>query len=586
MTRVSGIAIRMLPGFMQSVLSRLPARVRAIVVTALLGLAGGFLAVLFHYAIQATYRLGIESLSHASGTTFLWGSFLIVMLSSLAVGWLLSSFCPEAAGSGIPQVKLGFWRDFGFSSWRVVWVKFVAGTLSVGGGSSLGREGPSVQLASGLAANLGPSLGTPKQLGRSSSAAGAAAGLAAAFNTPIAAVTFVLEEIIGDLNSRLLGSILLASVLGALVAHALIGSQPSFTLSSHGAPGWLGYALTPVVAAFATLAGVWFQKASLGLRLWNRRSVVLPAWSRVMIGGMVTWLIGVGVFFWTGHLGVFSLGYEDLTSALNGDLLWHVAAVLLLAKLTATVFCYGFGGCGGVFAPTLFFGGMVGALLSALISLVVPLTPADHVAMGVVGMCACLGGVVRAPVTGILIIFEMTHEFALVPALIISALISQAISRRMNRLNFYDQVLEQDGTSVEHAVPPRSLGSWMEAPVARVANFKPVVAESLELPYLEDFFAKHRHERFPVVVDGRLLGVIDRKSYEVARQAGGLPSVEAPALCQPDTKLREVHARLVDSPGHLAVVTDGPGPMAKLVAVMTLHDLLRAELILAAEAGE
>jgi len=576
----------MLLDYLREVTSRLPAKPRAIVITVVLGLAGGGLAVLFHYSIQFTYRIGIEALSRASLGAFLLGTFAIVMLSSLAVGWLLTAFCPEAAGSGIPQVKLGFWRDFGASSWRSVWVKFLAGTLSVGGGASLGREGPSVQLASGLAANLGRVLGVPNHLGRASSAAGAASGLAAAFNTPIAAVTFVLEEIVGDLNSRLLGGILFASVLGALVAHALIGSQPSFVLSSHGAPGWIGYALAPLVAALAAFAGGGFQRMALGVRGWNKGLVGLPPWSRVMIGGLVTWLIGVGVFLWTGHLGVFSLGYDDLASALNGDLLWQAAAILLLAKLAATVFCYGFGGCGGVFAPTLFFGGMVGALVSALVSMVLPLTAAEHVAMGVVGMCACLGGVVRAPVTGILIIFEMTHEFSLVPLLIISALVSQAIARRLNPKNFYDDLLEQDGAEIERRMPPRGLTGWMDAPVGRVANFKPIVAESLDAAYLEGLFARHRHERFPLVIEGRLLGVLDRRSFESARRSGAAPAVEPAAICQPDTKLRDLHALLVDCPGHLAVVTDQPGPGGKLVAIMTLHDLLRAELLLAEASAE
>ena len=163
----------------------------------------------------------------------------------------MNSFCKEAAGSGIPQLKLAFWKDFGFVPWRVAWVKFLAGIISVGGGSSLGREGPSVQIGGTLASNLAGLTGEAKQNRRAASAAGAAAGLAAAFNAPLAATTFVLEEIIGDLNSRLLGSVLLASVLGALVVHGIVGKQPSFTLTGVEAPTWIGYLLTPVVAAIA-----------------------------------------------------------------------------------------------------------------------------------------------------------------------------------------------------------------------------------------------------------------------------------------------------------------------------------------------
>ena len=148
------------------------------------------------------------------------------------VGYLLNSFSPAASGSGIPQLKLAFWKDFGLVPWRVVWVKFIAGMLSIGGGCSMGREGPSVQLAGGVASNLAGLTGEAKQNRRWPQRPGAAAGLAAAFNTPLAAMTFVLEEIIGDLNSRLLGGVLLASVLGALAVHGIIGKQPAFILTA------------------------------------------------------------------------------------------------------------------------------------------------------------------------------------------------------------------------------------------------------------------------------------------------------------------------------------------------------------------
>ena len=215
----------MFAALLSKLIQRIPARVRPVVVTVILGLAAGLAAVLFHLAIHFIYLHGLEALTHRSRTTFLVGSFLIVASTSAVSGWLLTRFCPEAAGSGIPQLKLAFWKDFGYVPWRVVWIKFIGGALSVGGGSSLGREGPSVQLAGGLTSQLSGYLGSAKNERRTAAAAGAAAGLAAAFNTPIAAVTFVLEEIIGDLNSRMLGSVLLAAVLGALVAHGMLSGS-------------------------------------------------------------------------------------------------------------------------------------------------------------------------------------------------------------------------------------------------------------------------------------------------------------------------------------------------------------------------
>lgn len=565
----------MIADFVPQLMQRIPARARPVVVTVILGLAAGLAACLFHLAIHVIYYQGLERLAHASLLTFLLGSFLIVTITSAISGWLLTRFCSEAAGSGIPQLKLAFWKDFGYVRWRVVWVKFIAGALSVGGGNSLGREGPSVQLAGGLTSQLAGYLGTAKNQRRTAAAAGAAAGLAAAFNTPIAAVTFVLEEIIGDLNSRMLGSVLLAAVIGALVAHGILGAQPAFILHGQGAPKWIGYALTPVVAAIAAFAGCWFQKLSLGLRSANKRPHRLPAWSRVMLGGIGVWAIGAAVFVNTGHLGVFSLGYEDLSLALDGKLLWHIAALLLVAKLLATALCYGLGACGGIFAPTLFFGTMVGAAIAGAVHLVYPISQADHVALAVVGMCACLGAVVRAPVTGILIVFEMTHEFALVPVLIFGALISQIISRRMAKENFYEAVLAQDGQHVERLVPPRSLRTWMELPSARIANFTPLVIHDLAPNALRDFLARNPHDRFPVVQDEKVTGVLTRGEAMDALADSRLPVLESVVTCTPDTSVREVATKIVDSPSGLIVLIDKPG---SVIGVITMHDILRAEM--------
>ncbi len=561
--------------FPARLIQRLPARTRPVFVTVLLGLSAGLAAVLFHLVIHFIYQQGLERLTHQSLPAFLLGSFLIVTGTSAAAGWLLTRFCPDAAGSGIPQLKLAFWKDFGYVPWRVVWVKFLGGALSVGGGSSLGREGPSVQLAGGLASQLSGHLGTAKQDRRTAAAAGAAAGLAAAFNTPLAAVTFVLEEIIGDLNSRMLGSVLLAAVLGALVAHGILGAQPAFTLHGQGAPQWVGYALTPVVAALAAVAGCWFQQCSLGIRAFNRRPHRLPAWSRVMLGGLAVWVIGAAVYAYTGRIGVFSLGYEDLSLALDGRLLWHIAAVLLVAKLAATAVCYGLGGCGGIFAPTLFFGAMTGAAIAGAIKLVYPVSQADQVALAVVGMCACLGAVVRAPVTGILIVFEMTHEFALVPVLMIGALVSQIISRRLAHGNFYEAVLAQDGQHVDRLVPPRSLRTWMELPSARIANFSPLVITDLEAGALQSFLAGHAHDRFPVITNGRLAGVLNRREATEALAAGRRPELEPAVTCPLAASVREIAARIVESPSGLVILV---GKNGGVNAVITLHDILRAQV--------
>ena len=555
-------------------LAKLPERPRTVLKTCAYGVVAGLAAVAFQLAMNCCYRAGIVRLSHCSHTTFLWGSFTVIIGASLISGWLLNSYCADAAGSGIPQLKAAFWKNFGCVPFRVLWVKFIAGVLQIGGGSSLGREGPSVQLAGGASSLLAGAMGEPKQKRRLSVATGAAAGLAAAFNTPLAGVTFVLEELIGDLNSRLLGSVIIGAMLGALVAHGIIGPQPSFSLAAIGEPSWHSYLLVPIVAAAGTLVGVAFQNLSLGLRARQKKWSAVPAWSRPAIGGLICWALGVFVFLKTGKLGVFGLGYDDLSEALTGKLIWQMAALLLAAKFVATIACYGTGGCGGIFSPTLFFGAMTGLGIAGIVQPMLSLSSESVAMLAIVSMSATLGAVVRAPVTSILIVFEMTHQFSLVPPLMLAALISQAISRRLARHNFYDALLEQDGHNVERFSPPRDLREWQNQPVSHLANPKPVVVNSLELRRLQVLLQNYPYAQFPVVIGGQIRGVLIREEAARAINEARPPSLAEAKICKPDLPLRAAQAELIESKtGFLLLQEESDGP---LVGILTLHDILRA----------
>jgi CIC family chloride channel protein len=565
---VNGIAIARL-------VQKLPGRSRTVFLTCAYGLIAGVGAVAFQLSITFLHRQTLVRLANHSRPFFLVGSFLLIVSTSLAVGWLLNRFCVEAAGSGIPQLKLAFWKDFGFVPGRVAWVKFLAGVLSIGGGSSLGREGPSVQLGGALASSVAGWAGEAKQKRRLPAAAGAAAGLAAAFNTPLASVTFVLEEIIEDLNSRILGSVLLASVIGALVVHGLVGEQPAFVLNRIDRPTLAVYFLTPLIAASAALMGVLFQKLTLSLRAARKHFHRIPPWLRPAIGAVLTWLIGSSVFLATGHLGVFGLGYDDLSLGLNLQLGWRLAGILLLAKLLATVACYGFGGCGGIFSPTLFFGGMCGLFLAGLSGLAVHLPPADHVVLAVIGMSACLGAVVGAPVTGILIVFEMTHQFSLVPALMIGALVSEAVRRRTTSHSFYEGLLIQDGHHLQHVIPPRDLQGWQQFPVSAIANFRPAIIQDLTAAELTRVVTTNPYQRFPVVQAGRLTGMLTRQEAERAIAEKRTPGLEPAVTCLPHQTIGELQSLIVESASHLVILLDEPN--GKVLGLITLHDLLRAE---------
>jgi CIC family chloride channel protein len=559
-------------------------KARPILGTCLYGLVASLSAVGFEGAINWIYVRCYTGPASVGFFHFAWISLLAIVASSLLAGWLLNSFCPEAAGSGIPQVKLAYWKEFGYAPRRIAWIKFLAGVVSIGGGQSLGREGPTVQIGANLSSNLAGLLGVSKQNRRAASAAGAAAGLAAAFNAPLASVAFVLEEIIGDLNSNSLGTILLAAVIGALVVHACISSQPAFQLPIiNDDPTWRAYLLMPIAAAFAAVVGAGYQRATLDLRALARKRPIIPTWLHPLVGGLITWVIGILVFRSSGRLGVFALGYDDLSDALLHGMAWRLAAILLIGKFISTVCCYGLGGCGGIFSPNLFFGGMCGVIVAQVGRHFLALSPAGTILLVVGGMSACLGAAVQAPVTAILIIFEMTHQFALVPGLMLAGLVAQLIARAINPVNFYEEALQQDGHKMEHLVPPRDLRSWHSLPISAIATFKPVVITDLSEAALKEVLGAHPYRFFPVMIGDTLRGVAARKEIEAGLAAHREPKLETATTCRPSDTIRECQTKLIDSPTETLILSDRPG--GNVLGIVTLHDVLRAQVLMSDREG-
>lgn len=558
------------------------------------GLVGAGAAIAMALCMEYLFENTIHHFAELPFWKFALYSFISISITSAIVGFLLTVYAPDAAGSGIPQLKLAYWERFGYVSWKETWVKFVAATLSVGGGTSLGREGPSVFLAGAMAGHFARWFGETRKGLRPAAAAGAAAGLAAAFNTPIAAIFFVLEEMLEDLNSRHLGGVILASVTGAFTVWAVIGAQPAFELQPLVDPNWPAYVLIPLVSSLAALIGVAFQRSCLYLRQMRKNRPLMPAWLYPVSAGLMTWFLGITVFFLVGRLGVFGLGYHDMTDALtnqfgleveNGilvsDVQWALATVvcLLVAKFIATVLAYGFGGCGGIFAPTLFFGTMVGLLVAYLAEMVFPdksLGPGEETVLAVVGMSACLGAVVRAPITSILIVFEMTHQFSIVPALMLGAIISQGISRYFNEDNFYTSVLKQDGADIELLMPPRDLGSWLSMPVGEHVRFQRFILRSLEPEDMRTAIANHKVAWFPVVLHHELEGVVSRFEIERALEHGQRPNIAPAMVASPHDTIGHVQRLLLESTSDAVVIRrnrDG-----KVLGIVTMRALLTEEI--------
>jgi len=556
-------------------LQEVPDNIQLTITTGLISLAAALSAVAFlfltNFIFSKTYLIFVTK----SKSYFIVASFLLISATSLLVGYLLNVISPEAAGSGIPQIKTAYWKELGFMNWKNVLVKFFGGALSIGGGNSLGREGPSVFIGSGVASNLDGIMGRPRQKRQGAAIIGAAAGLAAAFNTPIAAVTFAIEEILGDWNSRYLGRVVLSSVVGAFVVYAILGRQPAFELPSVDNVSWIHYLIVPIVALIASLAGIIFQTGVLEWRGRLNKQKRIPKWLLPLFGGLITWILGTIIFLETGKIGVFGLGYNDLSSALNNQLEWKIAGLLVVAKLLATMAGYSFGGCGGIFAPALFIGGLSGYFLGGLASIWIPLTPADHIVLAVVGMSACLGAIVQAPLTSILIAFEMTHQFSLVPGLLLGAIISQATARFVSHLNFYDALLVQDGHELHKVKPPQDLRGWQNLPLSAVANPKPVFLEDFSVKAMQELIDRFPYNFFPVIEKGVLTGTVSRQALVDGIKTGAMPVQKKAVICTPGETIHEASQKFITHSVSLVLVGDPKS--GKVSGLLTLHDLIRAQ---------
>lgn len=552
----------------------IPIDLRAYFRPVLYGLIGGSAAVAFQLGIRLLEWLLWTRLSQITLVYFLLISLGTILGTSLVAGLILTFFSKEAAGSGIPQLKVAFWRDFGYLPLKVAAAKFFAGIITIGGGCSLGREGPTVHIAGVLASNVAGMLGVAKQGRRAALLSGAAAGLAAAFNTPLSAITFVMEEIVEDLNNtKFLAQTLVASVTATFVAHLFLGNDPAFVIPSVNHFSWILTLLVIPTAALAALAGVAFQKGTLIWRDEIKKIQRIPAFLKPAVGAGLNWVLGIIVFLWIARLGVFGLGYQDLESILRGQLSGLQVLILLVAKLAATTAVYAWGGAGGIFSPTLFFGAGAGLLLSTICTPIFHLSQSDQLALTVAGMSACLGAVVRAPITSILIVFEMTHQFAFVPLLMLGTIASQAVSRAFCSTNFYSEILERDGVELDRHIPPRSLAALQTRPISTLANFSPVFASSTDRQEIEQLCAEHPYQEFPLVVDGRLIGLLNR----AAILEGQAPEhAQKPAeTVNPDATIREAVTRMIDKSMSLLVVISPTDQTP--IGIVTLHDIVRLQ---------
>ena len=435
---------------------RLPnERQRLLALTILAGGLCGLSAVAFHLTIGWLEKLLINHANVAAGHSWIFWTILTPGVGGLVVGLGLTYWSPASAGSGIPQVKVAFELRSGLVSIRETIGKFVLCALQIGSGASLGLEGPTVQICAGVSSMLARVARLSPEYSRRMTSVGMAAGIAAAFNAPIAAITFTLEELIGDLDQTMLSGAIVAAALAAVVEHSVLGTNPVFHVSRPyvltNTSSLVWYALLGVLAA---VVSVTFTDSLLWLRAQFKNFTALPRWVHPAVGGLATGalaVVGLELF----HLnGIAGDPYKTLELALTGTMPVVFMIVFCVLKLLATVCSYSSGGSGGIFAPALFMGAMLGGAVGYLDVTIFHHSTDAIGAFAVVGMGAVFAGIVRAPMTSILIVFEMTGGYGLVLPLMIANMSAFAIARYWRPLPVYEALLAQDGIHLPHRVRP------------------------------------------------------------------------------------------------------------------------------------
>jgi CIC family chloride channel protein len=527
-----------------------------------IGIVAGLAAVLFSLAIERVDDLffGITPSSARM--------FLVPVLVSVGTGVLLATLFPGVRGSGVPQTKAAFHLHRGVIPTRVPLGKFLTGVLCIGSGHSMGREGPSVQIGAGIASVAGQWLRLSPTRVKELVPVGAAGALAAAFNTPIAAVLFALEEIIGDLNATLLGSTVVASVASVVVERSILGNEPLFHVPAYRLvhPAELiGYSALGVAGGVVSLI---FCRALLGLRRAFQRLPRSTVMFQPALGGMA---IGAILLLIPEVKGV---GYEYVDQALNGDLLFRTMLVLCFLKLAATVISYCSGNAGGIFAPSLFIGAMAGGAVGALVKGVAPFPTAEPGAYALVGMGTLFAGIIRAPMTSVFTIFEITQDYQILVPLMVANLLSFTISRRYQPLPIYEALLRQDEIHLPSSAP-RERAGWTASDV--------MVQDVMCLPAdtaIDAALVALRTEGRPAAIVGRseqMLGIVTAEQLARASEAGrGNRSVESAleetfAHVHPDHPLDVVLERLAESPEFLPVV--GRAAVRRVEGVITADSI-------------
>ena len=481
----------------------------------LVGAGAGGGAVVFRWLITSLTHLLTGSADYSDAgrvpnphVPWLGVYFVILapVVAGLVYGPLVHFFAREARGHGVPEVMYAVARRGGKIKPQVAAVKALASALCIGGGGSVGREGPIVQIGSALGSTLGSIVKVGEGRMRVLVACGAAGGIAATFNAPLAGVFFAMELILRDFTAQAFGMVVLSSVTASVIGRASFGNAPFLHLtSSFTVAHPVEYLFFAVLGLFAGFVGVAFTRVLYFVedicdRLWH-----WPEWLRPAVGGIALGLLLLAL------PQMYGVGYPVLDNGIAGHYALYFLILLMIGKMFATSLSIGIGGSGGVFAPSLFIGAMFGAAYGVVLHDAVPGLTGPIGAYGLIGMGAVFAGAARAPITAVIILFELTNEYSIILPLMGAIVLATGVSNVLSRDTIYTLKLRRRGIDLDAkpsavALTTITAGTVME-PLGRTLPDDETLLEAA------DHLAHARHSQLPVVdAGGAYLGIVTARA--------------------------------------------------------------------------
>jgi chloride channel protein, CIC family len=479
----------------------------SLVVAFCIGVVSGLTAVML--------RILIHSIQFVANALPVWsletlglaalGVVAAPTLGGLVVGPIITRFAPEAKGHGVPEVMAAIITKGGFIRPRVAWIKAIASAITIGSGGSVGREGPIIQIGSSVGSTLGYLLHLPPRLMRTFVACGAAGGIAAAFNAPIAGALFAVEIILGDFGFVQLAPIVTSSVMATVISRSLEGDFSAFVVPRLSLTHPVELIAYVGLGLLCGVAAVMFIHVLDWLEDFFDHRLKIPEWIKPAVGGVGVGLVGLFL------PQVFGIGYETIDTSLHSGLGPWLLVLLLFGKLFATTVTLASGGSGGIFAPSLFMGAMVGGAVGEAAHWLMPTLTAPSGAYALVGMSAMVGAATHAPITAIVIIFELTNDYKIILPLMISTIIGVLTASALTRESIYTHKLKRKGIDFESGPEGNLLKKVRVRDIVR-KEFEQV-PQDLPFNFLADQLLQTARSHLPVVDEqGRLRGFVSRET--------------------------------------------------------------------------